>query len=411
MRWLLPLWAACALAEPQILAPGLKIDFHEDPQGPWRYWVLRLDPKQPNLNIVPMHARDRAMGLETVAEMASRYGATAAINGGYFSGGTYAGVSANHFAINKRIFGTAEDHSALVLCEETKGVERAAVGMAGFEGTVKTPRGATFRINGVNRERRAQELILYTPDLGPSTLTKGGFEVSLSAKGQVLATSDAGNTPIPVGGKVLSGSGGAADWLRQAVTKDRKLQIDTRLVSDASCPMLDLIGGGPRIVRNGQPDLSETGFRHANVRHPRTVAGIQADGTILFVILDGRRLNSVGMTLAELANLMIHLGAVEAVNLDGGGSSTMWAAGHVWNTPSDGRPRPVSDALLVFSIHDWSAVRSLIERWDPAIITPAAQRRLLGNIGNRNAFLRAVQQGGISNTALRVLQEAADALE
>jgi exopolysaccharide biosynthesis protein len=84
-------------------------------------------------------------------------------------------------------------------------------------------------------------------------------------------------------------------------------------------------------------------------RHPRTAMGVRADGTWVLVVVDGRRPTvSIGMTLAELAELMKSLGCKDALNLDGGGSSTLYLYGQVVNTPSDlAGERPVSDAILV----------------------------------------------------------------
>jgi exopolysaccharide biosynthesis protein len=65
------------------------------------------------------------------------------------------------------------------------------------------------------------------------------------------------------------------------------------------------------------------------------------------VVLDGRQSNSIGLTLLELAKFMQELGSVDAMNLDGGGSSEMVIKGKVVNKPSDGRERRIGDALLV----------------------------------------------------------------
>ena len=68
------------------------------------------------------------------------------------------------------------------------------------------------------------------------------------------------------------------------------------------------------------------------------------------------------MTLRELAAELIGMGAVEAMNLDGGGSTTMVVSGAVRNSPSDGKERPVSDAILIFSVPDLDALARLIDR-------------------------------------------------
>ena len=86
----------------------------------------------------------------------------------------------------------------------------------------------------------------------------------------------------------------------------------------------------------------------AKGRAPRTALGIKKDGTLLLVVVDGRNNNSAGLTLAELATYMLRLGAREAVNFDGGGSSVMAINGLVVNKPSDGKERPVSIGLGLF---------------------------------------------------------------
>ncbi|NLA06497.1 MAG: phosphodiester glycosidase family protein, partial [Firmicutes bacterium] len=88
----------------------------------------------------------------------------------------------------------------------------------------------------------------------------------------------------------------------------------------------------------------------AGGRAPRTGVGVTYDGNLLLAAVTGRQAyHSIGVTLEELANIMLELGAKDAMNLDGGGSSTMVVRDFVMNTPSDGRERKVADAILVFS--------------------------------------------------------------
>ncbi len=81
---------------------------------------------------------------------------------------------------------------------------------------------------------------------------------------------------------------------------------------------------------------------------PRTAIGVTADGHILIVVVDGRDPGySRGVTLTELADIMVSLGATTAYNLDGGGSSEMWFNGEVVNQPSNGGERATSDILYI----------------------------------------------------------------
>ena len=120
------------------------------------------------------------------------------------------------------------------------------------------------------------------------------------------------------------------------------------------------IGSYPSLVNDGviaiSPDKDSDFF---DGRHPRTALGLTSDQQMLLVTVDGRGPAGLGMTLAQLAQHLLNLGAVQGVNLDGGGSTAMWIANQsltgVVNFPSDGDgithtgERAVSDLLLVFS--------------------------------------------------------------
>lgn len=115
------------------------------------------------------------------------------------------------------------------------------------------------------------------------------------------------------------------------------------------------VGGGPWLVKEGEvQEVTDT-------RHPRTAVGIKEDGSILLVVADGRSDISAGLSFEELAQYMKELGAVEALNLDGGGSSTAVVknpdtyALEVKNVPSDGTERPVGNTLLVVDTDSTSA--------------------------------------------------------
>ena len=124
--------------------------------------------------------------------------------------------------------------------------------------------------------------------------------------------------------------------------------------------VVDGLGSYPSLVTAGavrlEPD-KDTSFYDS--RHPRTAVGMKADGTVLLVVVDGRTSAGVGMTLDALAQHMVNLGAVDAMNLDGGGSTTLWVRDQsingVVNHPSDNATadhageRAVSDVLMVFA--------------------------------------------------------------
>jgi exopolysaccharide biosynthesis protein len=112
-----------------------------------------------------------------------------------------------------------------------------------------------------------------------------------------------------------------------------------------------MIGGFPQLLRAGE-EVELTGS-FATTRHPRTALGWREDGTLLLVVVDGRQPGySEGMSLFELTELFRALSAVEALNLDGGGSTTLVVAGAVANRPSDREgERAVANAVLLLEAH------------------------------------------------------------
>ncbi|AEG61854.1 phosphodiester glycosidase family protein [Desulforamulus ruminis] len=112
-----------------------------------------------------------------------------------------------------------------------------------------------------------------------------------------------------------------------------------------------LLTGGPLLVKDGLPvdqAVQEGLWGNVLSAAPRTAVGVTASGRLLLVEVDGRQANySQGVTLEELSYLMIDLGAVQAVGLDGGGSSEMIVKGNIVNRPSDGKERSISNGLVV----------------------------------------------------------------
>jgi hypothetical protein len=136
---------------------------------------------------------------------------------------------------------------------------------------------------------------------------------------------------------------------------------------------VDVLGGTPVLLLDGVQQVQDFYCGDAFCdRQPRTAVGVTADGKMLLVVVDGRQPGySVGMTLQELANLMQSLGAQNAINLDGGGSSTMWVNGMLANRPSDGFQRGVGSALVVLPGSDPGQADLTVA---PPSTTPTATR-------------------------------------
>ena len=122
-----------------------------------------------------------------------------------------------------------------------------------------------------------------------------------------------------------------------------------------------MVSAAPVLVRDGRDDIDAAaeevvdpadlsfGYAWADQRQPRTMAGITAAGKLILATVDGRQPGvSEGLTLAEEADFMRGLGAVDAMNLDGGGSTAMVVNGTLVSHPSDATgERPVGDGILV----------------------------------------------------------------
>ncbi|MDH5313843.1 MAG: phosphodiester glycosidase family protein [Actinomycetota bacterium] len=160
-----------------------------------------------------------------------------------------------------------------------------------------------------------------------------------------VSSKDCTNAAPSVGKKiVLTAPRGSADAQRLAslVVTDR-----INLTWSLGWPnVADAIAAEPQLLDAGAvvaPTVCGTMCR----RNPRTAVGIKADGTVVLVVVDGRSTVSRGMTLVELAQFMKAEGVVTALNLDGGGSSTMVVRGSVVNRPSDGKERAIANALMI----------------------------------------------------------------
>ncbi len=353
--------------------------------------------------------------------MTRRYGATAAVNAGYFIlGGPYAGASTGVYQLGGEFLSSGSGRSALALCAGGRNIV-ARIGVFEFQGSVFAE-NVSFPLMGLNRSRLEQDLVLYTPALGPRTLSPaGGVEAVLDAGRRVVDLLDgSGNALIPSDGLVISGSGIGADWLRRHVRKGSKLEIDAGVKADplpANCTPTDILGAGPQIVRGGRVLVRRENIGHEMARHPRTAFAITESGQLLFVTLDGRQAVSAGMRLDEFAQELVRIGAEEALNLDGGGSTTMVVQGQVRNSPSDGAERPVGDAVLLFSMASPDALLQTFDRLaeDSAHISPEIRAPLRAAIVSGSS-LRLIETldkenyGRVSAQARRLLGSAAPIL-
>ena len=240
---------------------------------------------------------------------------------------------------------------------------------------------SVYPIASVNRPKWSNQIVLYTPAYGKTTATTGlGTEVVVTGltlpikanelyKGKISRIVVRGkDTEIPANGVVLSASGLASQFFATAVVGD-----EVSFYADFSRKDLQYaVSGTPRLVRNLNPGEDIAKGVEPNRRHPRSAIGIKG-GKVVMVAVDGRNPGvSDGMTLYEFAELLISLGINNAINLDGGGSTTMLvrrqgdAAARVVNRPSDGSARAVANTIQILSEAPVSAP-ALIAFKDPSV--------------------------------------------
>lgn len=337
---------------------GYKSD--NEATGPWVINLLRVDPARVDLRIA--HALDEGVGLETTSSIAVRAGAIAAVNAGFFrTTGTYRGESNGVLAIDGKLMSEPlEGRAAFGLIARPASTE-IIFGHLKFSGFIESRGGIRHAIEGVNRPRGADELIVYTPEFHRTTLTTpDGLEIIVQ-RNRIFRIRDGGSSVIPASGCVISAAGRARDWAREHLRTGARIRIEMKLIpvenemAEAWKRASFIVGGGPQLMKNARTAITTEAegiaAKFASDRHPRTAIARLKDGWILLATVDGRQPGvSVGMTLAELATLLLEFGAVDGINLDGGGSTTMVINGKLVNAPSDQTgERPVSDALLIFT--------------------------------------------------------------
>jgi len=359
------------------IAPGLVHTYVVRAEGPWRVHLVSVDLRGARYTVRSVRALDSLRGREKVTAMADRarqqgHDVRVALNADFFDLKT--GESVNNQVSDGRIW------KALSMSGPPGGAVRSARGQFGvtrtgkpvidrvvFAGVLHAGRTA-WALDGVNAiPSNGQGLVLWLSDANGRArsdsarpgrelrvaIVRGSWRDSLvlRARGAVGA---ADSVPLPAGEAALVAYGVTAPRLDSLAALGRPMVARADWLPGVGA-LDELVGGWPVILRDGVPTVDEsavrelTGKSNANVRHPRSLIGFDADTShLVLVAIDGRSAVSVGMTLAEAAEFLRARGVAYALNLDGGGSTALVIDGRVVNVPSDpGGERTVANAVLV----------------------------------------------------------------
>jgi len=345
--------------------------------APLKVHVLRIDLSNPDLSLEAIPGRDDLTRRETARSVLARSAgegrvAVAATNGDL--GGR--GNSPVSMLVRRgELLVSPTVRSAFVL----DGDRRPSIGVfsTAFALRPRHREGPTFAPAFLNHRWQFEGCALFSAHWGRSPGHDGAIDVLLAIEdGRVTpagtvtlkvvrTVAEDGGTAIPEGHLCLQArppaDGEAADLAPFAPGTEWTLTTTTTPAIGKGGWDLAL-GGIPRLVEDGRVDVHDEGARESFVtaRHPRTGLGISKDRrSLVLVVIDGRRKGySIGVTLRQFAAILKGLGAHDAMNLDGGGSSTMVVAGEVCNRPSDlTGERAVSSTLVLTTAEEGATPR------------------------------------------------------
>jgi len=236
--------------------------------------------------------------------------------------------------------------------------------VVGYEGKLVLASGEALPIHGINEECGDNMLVANTTTAGIALSRTPAVHAILdvsdvvlrpegSWKGKVrIFEPDKTSRKIEKNEIVLTATGNMVPKLMKAA-RDSEVTISIKMPGIDWKKATHAVGGGPAVVSAGKVVRSFTGegftADFTDKRHPRTAIGATKEGDVWLVVVDGRQANSRGATLGELGQIMFNLGCRSAINLDGGGSSTLNLMGLTLNRPSDGVERAISNSILLFS--------------------------------------------------------------
>ncbi|WP_409291913.1 phosphodiester glycosidase family protein [Peribacillus sp. SCS-37] len=390
--------------------------------------TLEVDPKNPYIKLQTVSGRDRVLGLDTVRSQAkqidrSGHRVIAGVNGDFYkTAAPYTGQPIGLQITNGEII-TSPGTSKSVLGITTGGEAYIVPGvkMTG-KVTISGVSGSKI-LNGINRGRNKEtqkdSIILFTSKFSYSTKTSGEETEfimkpnkdflapgqGLTAEVERVAPGD--DTVIPEGKWVMSASGKQADWLLANLDAGSKVQFQITY-SGGMDKAFQAISGGDLMIQDGR--ITEEAKKDDAERHPRTFIS-EKGGKLYITSFDGRQPGySNGVTIEEGALYLAKKGMRNAMNMDGGGSTTytLREPGNnglsLLNRPSDGYERSVSNTLMVVSTAPLAPLARIIPVRGDSIKILAGSKTVIGLKGQDKYY------NGITIDSKKVIWSTANGL-
>ena len=308
---------------------------------PVRINVVEISGNIDNLAVEPAIASQTLASRSKISKIAARENAIVAINGGYFKPQT--GVPLGTLMINKKIYtGPIYDRVGMGIFDNKYEMARIQL-----KSNLKTNIGE-LQIDNINQPRMlSTHTIVYTKDWGNYSPESPKYGMQIVVQDDKIIKTSYTGCEIPENGFVVVGPESKLKEFANA----KRMGLDIKLSPEWK-GVNHIISGGPYLVKNGEVfvDMTEEKLTAIGGRNPRTAIGYTKDNNLILITADGREGSSVGLTLNELANLMKNLGCVNAMNLDGGGSTVMFIKGQVVNKPAAQGGIPLSHTLMVKKI-------------------------------------------------------------
>ena len=296
------------------------------------------------VDIRPYRALSAGIGTESLMSLAHRHKAFAAINGGFFEmSGTFRGESVGALKIDGEWVSEPEQGRAVVGFRTVDEKIETYIDRIVLRQELVLPSGDTLPIDGMNRNRGRNELVIYRPHFHIVTLAMpDGVEVVVRNSEVISIHNGQGSSRIPADGYILSASGKKQRDLLDRIKQGDAVKIRETVIPERAgdstlwSSFAHIIGGGPLLLRDGvapsKQAYAREGFDQAfhSFWHPRTAVGKKADGTLLFVTITAAEAGvRRGVMLPRLSELFLEWGATDALNLDGGNSSMLVIQGKV----------------------------------------------------------------------------------